>query len=65
LIRRIAETGSPREAARAMKMSYMKAWLLVQIMNRSYQKALITMERGGNGRGRAGITDSGRRVLRR
>ena len=63
LLRRIAETGSLSEAARAMKMSYMKAWLLVQIMNRSYRKPLITMERGGSGGGRAAITDSGRLVL--
>ena len=59
----IAETGSLSEAARRMKMSYMKAWLLVQVMNRSYKKPLVQAERGGTRGGGARLTNYGRRVL--
>jgi len=63
LLTRIADTGSLSEAARRMKMSYMKAWLLVQVMNRSYRKPLVQAERGGTRGGRARLTSYGRRVL--
>ena len=63
LLRHIAETGSLSEAARRMKMSYMKAWLLVQVMNRSYKKPLVQAERGGTRGGGARLTSYGRRVL--
>ena len=59
----VAETGNLSEAARRMKMSYMKAWLLVQIMNRSFRKPLIQLERGGAQGGGSGITETGREVL--
>ena len=63
LLTHIAETGSLSEAARRMKMSYMKAWLLVQVMNRSYKKPLVQAERGGTRGGGARLTSYGRRVL--
>ena len=59
----VAETGSLSEAARRMKMSYMKAWLLVQIMNRSFRKPVVQLERGGAQGGGSGITETGREVL--
>jgi molybdate transport system regulatory protein len=63
LLTHVAETGSLSEAARRMKMSYMKAWLLVQVMNRSYRKPLVQAERGGTRGGGARLTSYGRRVL--
>ncbi len=63
LLTHIAETGSLSQAARHMKMSYMKAWLLVQVMNRSYKKPLVLAERGGTQGGGARLTIYGRRVL--
>jgi molybdate transport system regulatory protein len=63
LLMHVAETGSLSEAARRMKMSYMKAWLLVQVMNRSYKKPLVQAERGGTKGGGARLTSYGRRVL--
>ncbi len=63
LLAHVAETGSLSEAARRMKMSYMKAWLLVQVMNRNYRKPLVQAERGGSGGGGACLTSYGRRVL--
>jgi len=63
LLAHVAETESLSEAARRMKMSYMKAWLLVQVMNRSYKKPLVQAERGGTKGGGARLTSYGRRVL--
>ena len=63
LLTQIAETGSLSQAARHMKMSYMKAWLLVQVMNRSFKKPLVLAERGGTRGGGARLTLYGRRVL--
>ena len=50
----IHETGSISEAARQMKMSYMKAWLLIQTM-----KPLVQSSRGGRTRGGAQLTPRG------
>ena len=62
LLTHVAETGSLSESARRMKMSYMKAWLLVQVMNRSYKKPLVQAERGGTKGGGAHLTSYGRHV---
>lgn len=58
----VAETGSLSEAARRMKLSYMKAWLLMQVMNTSFRCPLLKAGRGGSGGG-AELTPTGRRVL--
>ncbi len=50
-------------AARAMGMSYRRAWLLVDTMNRCWADRLVeTVPGGGQGAG-ASLTDTGRRVL--
>ena len=59
----IAQTGSLSEAARRMEMSYMKAWLLVQMMNRCFRSPLVTLERGGASGGGAQLTPTGLEVL--
>jgi molybdate transport system regulatory protein len=58
LLELVAETGSISEAARRMNMSYMKAWTLVQTL-----KPLVVAARGGNTRGGAELTETGREVL--
>jgi molybdate transport system regulatory protein len=63
LLEHLAETHSLNRAAKRMGMSYMKAWLLVGIMNRSYKKPLIKMARGGAKGGGAELTILGKRVL--
>lgn len=57
------KTRSLNQAAKAMDMSYMKAWLLVQIMNRSFKKPLVKSARGGAKDGGAELTATGRQVL--
>ncbi len=63
LLGHIAQTGSLSEAARHMEMSYMKAWLLVQVMNRCFRSPLVTLERGGASGGGAQLTPAGQEVL--
>jgi molybdate transport system regulatory protein len=64
LLDAIAETGSISAAARAMRMSYRRAWLLVDTMNVCFRSPLVTTEKGGAEGGGATLTPAGRRVLR-
>ncbi len=63
LLEFIAETGSIGQAASRMKMSYMRAWSLVQTMNRSFKKPLVLATHGGEGGGGAALTETGRQIL--
>jgi molybdate transport system regulatory protein len=65
LLRHIEATGSISAAARAMDMSYRRAWQLVEAMNRDFTGALVTTETGGRRGGGACITELGRDVLDR
>lgn len=65
LLDAISETGSISGAARAMGMSYRRAWLLVEAMNRSFRKPLVEASRGGDARGGARVTAFGISVLTR
>ena len=59
----IARTGSISAAARAMGMSYRRAWLLVEALNAMFGEALIAAAAGGRRGGGAALTARGRNVL--
>jgi len=59
----IGQTGSINQAAKQMGMSYMRAWSLVQTMNRCFKGPLVLAGRGGPGGGGAELTPMGQRVL--
>ena len=63
LLELIAETGSIGKAASRMKMSYMRAWSLVQTMNRCFKQPLVLATHGGEGGGGAKLTETGHKVL--
>jgi len=63
LLDAIAATGSISAAARSMNMSYRRAWLLVDVMNRTFREPLVVGAAGGSQGGGAGVTDAGRAVL--
>jgi len=63
LLEQIAETGSIGGAAKRMGMSYMRAWSLIQEMNRCFKQPVIESARGGRQHGGAGLTPAGRHVL--
>lgn len=46
-----------------MKMSYKRAWSLVEEMNAGFAAPLVDSARGGAGGGGASLTDAGQRVL--
>ena len=48
-----------------MGMSYRRAWLLVDTMNRCFREPVVASATGGAGGGGARVTPFGRRVLAR
>ncbi len=65
LLEAIAATGSISAAARSMNMSYRRAWLLVDVMNRSFREPLVHSVAGGPQGGGASVTAAGMLVLAR
>jgi molybdate transport system regulatory protein len=63
LLALIGQTGSINKAARRMGMSYMRAWSLVQTMNRCFKKPLVFVTHGGKGGGGAELTETGGKVV--
>lgn len=65
LLELIDRHGSISEAARAMDMSYRRAWLLVAELNQGFHHPVVAARTGGKGGGHAGLTDFGRELLGR
>lgn len=63
LLDAVNETGSISAAARRLRMSYRRAWLLVDTMNACFTQPLVTTEKGGAQGGGATLTRTGRAVL--
>lgn len=63
LLEAIVETGSISAAARRLGMSYRRAWVLVDTMNRCFAKPLVTTATGGKSGGGALVTGPGRKAL--
>jgi molybdate transport system regulatory protein len=63
LVELIDQNGSISAAARAMGMSYRRAWLLVDALNASFVHPLVLTEVGGRRGGGAIVTEFGRRVI--
>lgn len=64
LLEEIARHGSISAAGRAMKMSYRRAWLLVDDLNSCFRAPVVTTRLGGAGGGKAGLTPLGRLLIR-
>ena len=63
LLALVKETGSISEAAKRMEMSYMRAWSQIQTMNACFKEPVVEAVRGGNQRGGAELTETGRHAL--
>jgi len=63
LLAAIDRTGSISAAARDLGMSYRRAWLLVDAMNRCWTGPLVSTVPGGSARSGAAVTPLGRQVL--
>jgi molybdate transport system regulatory protein len=65
LLEAIQQHGSISAAARALGMSYRRAWLLVETMNRSFRQPLVSALAGGKHGGGTQLTVTGEQVLQR
>lgn len=65
LLSRIIETGSISAAGRSMDMSYRRAWMLVDTMNRMFAMPVVESQRGGKQGGGAVVTAFGEELLAR
>ena len=64
LLEAIAMEGSISAGGRRLGMSYRRAWLLVDTMNRCWREPLVTTSSTGSGKRGAQLTDFGHEVLR-
>ncbi|SDY29024.1 molybdate transport system regulatory protein [Collimonas sp. OK242] len=65
LLLAIHQSGSISAAARAIGMSYRRAWLLVEAMNQCFQSPLVATATGGAKGGGAQVTPSGHEIIAR
>jgi molybdate transport system regulatory protein len=65
LMELIRETGSIRQAAAKMDMSYRRAWLLVDELNHLFREPAIETKQGGRSGGGAALTTFGEELLQR
>jgi molybdate transport system regulatory protein len=65
LLEEISASGSISAAARAMDMSYKRAWDLVDDLNRLFGKPLVSARTGGKSGGGAALTPLGLSVVTR
>lgn len=63
LLERIASEGSISKAAKALDMSYSRAWQLVNSMNGQFRRPLVESTTGGKRGGGAVVTRAGEEVL--
>ena len=63
LLELLKETGSIAAAGRAMSMSYRRAWLLIDALNRSFREPVVATKLGGNGGGGAALTPFGEELV--
>jgi molybdate transport system regulatory protein len=65
LLEAIGTTGSITAAARLLGMSYRRAWLLADTMNRCFRSAVVEAEAGGKRGGGSQLTPLGAEVVHR
>ena len=63
LLELIAKTGSISAAARAMDMSYRRAWLLIDEVNNAMKAPVVLTATGGAGGGGAALTPLGETLI--
>lgn len=65
LLEAIEAHGSLSAAARALGMSYRRAWLLLETMNRCFRSPVVVTAAGGSGGGGSALTPLGREIVTR
>jgi molybdate transport system regulatory protein len=65
LLEAIRDTGSISQAGRSLGMSYRRAWLLVDDMNRCFREPVVMAQPGGSQGGGAALTAFGQKVVQK
>jgi molybdate transport system regulatory protein len=65
LLRQVGEGHSISSAARALGMTYKRAWLLIDTLNRGFAKPVVETSSGGKGGGGARLTPLGEELVAR
>ena len=65
LLDAVAETGSISSAGRMLGMSYRRAWMLIDDLNSSFRRKVVTTMLGGKEGGGAKLTPFGAELLKR
>ncbi|WP_316976708.1 winged helix-turn-helix domain-containing protein [Shumkonia mesophila] len=65
LLRHVAESRSISAAARTMGLTYKRAWLLIDSLNRGFGKPVLEAAVGGKGGGGARLTPLGEALVAR
>ncbi len=65
LLEHIRDTGSISAAGRRMRMSYKRAWLLVDSLNQAFRRPVVVAQHGGRAGGGAALTPFGAEVVAR
>ena len=63
LLEAIIETGSITAAAKALGMSYRRAWLLIDSMNQMFKLPVVDAATGGRHGGGTNVTPTGLKVI--
>jgi molybdate transport system regulatory protein len=63
LLEKINETGSISAAAKAMHMSYKRAWDLVNTMNSSFKQPVVSTSTGGKQGGGTEVSEFGLKLI--
>ena len=63
LLKAIEKTGSLSKAAKILKMSYKKAWHLIDTVNKAAKKPVIVLSVGGKGGGGSQLTPYGKSLV--
>ncbi len=64
LLEMIEETGSIRAAASKMKLSYRRAWLLLQDLEKVFGGTVLERRTGGKAGGGAALNNRGREIVK-
>lgn len=65
LLEAIRDTGSISAAGRKLGMSYRRAWLLVDALNRAFAEPVTETSTGGREGGGTALTSTGEEIIRR
>lgn len=63
LLEQIGELGSIAKAAKAMGMSYKRAWYLAESINSTFTEPVVERQHGGKGGGSAHLTEFGQSLV--